>query len=186
MSEEKGTIELTRLRGGHRDLWRAYTVLLDGVPAGKIRQGQQLQLRVPAGPHEIAMKLDRASSPPSRADVRIGQTAYFGCAPNGDAATMAAQYVNAPETFISLWASPEPVLPGAAVQPTPAARRMVRWLIMFALSCLLIVGTLIWRAATAAPVASGFLLDIGVLGAVISITCSGAITMARTDGKSSR
>ena len=57
MNCEMGAIEVTRTRGGRHDLWRAYTVLLDGVPAGKIRQGQRLQLHVAAGPHEIALKL---------------------------------------------------------------------------------------------------------------------------------
>ena len=185
MNPEMGTIELTRLRGG-RDRWRAYIVLLDGVPAGKIRQGQRLHLRAPVGPHEVALKLDRASSPPSRADARPGQTAYFGCGPNGDAATMAAQYASSPETFISLWASPGPVPPGTATQPTPAGRRMGRWLIAFALSCLLIVGTVTWRAATAAPAASVILLDVGVVGALISIICSRVITIARTDRTSRR
>jgi len=43
---------------------RALSVLVDGEEAGKVRHGESCDIEVPAGVHEVQMKLDWGTSPP--------------------------------------------------------------------------------------------------------------------------
>jgi len=45
------------------DRLRAYTVLINGVPSGTVKQGEGLEWNLPPGDHRIQMQLDWATSP---------------------------------------------------------------------------------------------------------------------------
>lgn len=47
---------------GRRDRLRSYAILLDGVVAGKIKEGETRDLQVPAGAHCLRVKCDWAGS----------------------------------------------------------------------------------------------------------------------------
>jgi hypothetical protein len=101
MAEREGTIELTRVQGGRRDLLRSYTVLIDEVPAGKIGRGQTLRLTVPEGPHQLRLKIDWCSSPAVTADVDAGTLTCFTCAPGKSFVFVAVTF--GAKHYISLW-----------------------------------------------------------------------------------
>jgi len=45
------------------DRLRAYTLLVDGVARGAVRQGETLDFELPPGPCRVQMKIDWATSP---------------------------------------------------------------------------------------------------------------------------
>jgi len=47
-----------RRDSGYADYLRAYEVVLDGNVIGKIKNGQELELNVPSGQHELYLKID--------------------------------------------------------------------------------------------------------------------------------
>jgi len=106
---ECGTIQLSRVQGGYRDMLRRYTVLVDDAPAGRIGRGQTLRLDVPPGAHRLQLKISWCTSPSLTAEVESGKSVYFTCSPGGDASdALAAVTVNA-GSYIALWQTPDPV-----------------------------------------------------------------------------
>ncbi|WP_329116649.1 hypothetical protein [Streptomyces sp. NBC_01465] len=102
----QGTIELTRVPDGYRDFLRSYTVLVDEVPAGRIRRGQTLNLQVPAGTHQLRLTIAWCSSPAMTVDIDAGTPAYFACAP-GDQPSAITAVTSGANDYISLWRTAE-------------------------------------------------------------------------------
>jgi len=66
-------IVLRRERGGTRDIFRSYQVMIDGEMAAKLKRGQTVTLPIPADPHEIFVRIDLCRSPSVEVDARPGQ-----------------------------------------------------------------------------------------------------------------
>ena len=56
-------LRLHRERAAWADIFRAYTLLVDGEPRGTINQGDTLEIDLPPGDHRVQMKIDWATSP---------------------------------------------------------------------------------------------------------------------------
>jgi hypothetical protein len=75
-------VEIERDANLWRDRLRAYRVLIDGTPAGKVQWGSTWKLAVPPGSHRMRLAMDWARSPEVDFDVQPGETACFRCGPN--------------------------------------------------------------------------------------------------------
>lgn len=102
----QGAIELTRVQDGYQDFLRSYTVLIDEVPAGKIRRGQTLHLMVPAGTHQLRLTIAWCSSLSVTADIDAGTLTYFVCAPGSQPSAITAVTAGAND-YIAVWRTPE-------------------------------------------------------------------------------
>jgi hypothetical protein len=87
MTDGSATIHLERQPGGWVDRARAYTLLVDGREMGQVKAGEALDAEVPAGAHEVQLKIDWARSLPQTLDLGSGETANFSCAPNANPLT---------------------------------------------------------------------------------------------------
>jgi hypothetical protein len=74
------------------NLWidraRAYKVVVDGQPIGDIRRGESKTFDVPAGAHEVNMKIDWALSPVVALDLPEGGSARLECGPRANILTL--------------------------------------------------------------------------------------------------
>ena len=75
-------IHVDREPGGYTDRARAYKVLIDGEERGTVKHGEGVEVEVPAGSHEVQMKVDWATSPALEVTLGEGERAEFRCAPN--------------------------------------------------------------------------------------------------------
>jgi|SRR5215469_18102852 len=82
---DSATIVLRRERGGYRDFLRSYEVMVDGKMAAKIKRGQTVTLPIPAGQHEIFLRIDWCRSPSVEVDARSGEVIKMSCEPAGKA-----------------------------------------------------------------------------------------------------
>jgi hypothetical protein len=97
------TIVLRRERGGYRDFLRSYQVMVDGKMAAKIKRGQTLTLPIPAGQHEIFLRIDWCRSPSVEVDAQPGQVIEMSCEPAGSATEgLGAVLGQATESYIRL------------------------------------------------------------------------------------
>jgi hypothetical protein len=74
---------LSRAKGGRRDLFRAYKVLVDDDEVGTIKRGQRLELPVAAGRHVLRLTIDWCSSRPLQLELSAGESVEVTCAPAG-------------------------------------------------------------------------------------------------------
>lgn len=56
-------VSLYRERVAWADIFRAYTLLVDGVARGTVKQGETLEIELSPGDHRLQMKIDWATSP---------------------------------------------------------------------------------------------------------------------------
>ncbi|MGO8870585.1 MAG: DUF4190 domain-containing protein [Acidimicrobiales bacterium] len=84
---EQATLRLTRHPARWRDRSRSYKVVIDDAVIGKIRNGETADFRIPAGRHEVAIKLDWARSNASTLKLGAGELAHFECEPAGSSLT---------------------------------------------------------------------------------------------------
>ena len=98
----QGTIVLSRARGGYRDMFRPYLVLIDDIEIGRIKRGQTLRFDVPAGAHRLQLKIDWCTSAPLIAEVEAGQAISFVCAPGGSPVGAIAAVTAGADEYISL------------------------------------------------------------------------------------
>jgi hypothetical protein len=96
------TIVISRKRGGWRDRARSYLVMLDDQEAAKIRHGQRIELPVPAGQHELFLKIAWCQSRSFTFDARPGEAVEFQCEPGGSAAAALGQVLADTDTYIRL------------------------------------------------------------------------------------
>jgi hypothetical protein len=69
-------LEISR-DSGYADRARSYTVVIDGIAVGKVRNGETKQFEVSAGDHELRMKIDWCGSRPIHFSVPEGGVASF-------------------------------------------------------------------------------------------------------------
>jgi hypothetical protein len=97
------TIVLRRERGSYRDFMRSYQVIVDGEMAAKIKRGQTLTLPIPAGRHEIFIRIDWCRSPVLEVDAGSGQVIEMSCEPAGSSTEgLGAVIGQATESYIRL------------------------------------------------------------------------------------
>jgi hypothetical protein len=96
------TIVITRKRGGWRDRARSYLVMVDGRPAAKIRHGQRVELPVPAGQHELFLKIAWCRSRSFTFDARPEQAVEFRCEPGGPPSAGLRQVLADTDAYIRL------------------------------------------------------------------------------------
>jgi len=75
-------VEVARVRGGGRDLLRAYRVLIDEQVVGRLRRGETGRFDVPAGKHSVRIKIDWSGSPTVFVDVAEAQLVRLRCGPS--------------------------------------------------------------------------------------------------------
>jgi len=80
-----GTIRINRLRASWRDTGRAYQALVDETPAGKVGDGQSIDLAISLGQHEVKMKVDWRYSNRVVVWVDSSRVTLMECAPDTDA-----------------------------------------------------------------------------------------------------
>ncbi|MHA6765718.1 hypothetical protein [Streptacidiphilus sp. PAMC 29251] len=150
MAAGQGTIELTRVQDGYQDFLRSYTVLIDEVPAGKIRRGQTLHLKVPAGTHELRLTIAWCSSPLMTADIDADTLTYFVCAPGNQPSAITAVTAGAND-YIALWRTPETAAIPARTRIDPLTRFRLGIAFAFFGGALTLIGAGIWHLTGAAP-----------------------------------
>jgi hypothetical protein len=96
------TIVISRKRGGWRDWARSYLVMLDDQDVGKIKRGERLELPVPAGPHELFLKIDWCQSRSFTFDARQGEAVEFLCEPGGTPSAGLRQVLSDTDAYIKL------------------------------------------------------------------------------------
>lgn len=79
------TIVISRKRGGSRDWFRSYAVMVDGNLVGKVKRGQRVELPVSHGRHELFLKIDWCTSRSITFGVQPGAVIEFFCEPGGPA-----------------------------------------------------------------------------------------------------
>ena len=80
------TLVLARSKA-YVDKVRAYKIMLDGQEIGRIKEGTEESLTIPAGSHELQLKIDMAMSPVVRFDAADGQVVKFTCKPKPNTLT---------------------------------------------------------------------------------------------------
>ena len=100
---DTGTIVLTRVPGGYRDLIRRYRVLVDGVTAGWIGRGDTVRIEAPVGGHEVQLKIDWCSSTPQWIAVLPASECHLACAPGGDGSQALVAVTVGSNQYIQLW-----------------------------------------------------------------------------------
>lgn len=80
---DHATLRLTRNPARWRDRTRSYKVVIDDTVIGKIHNGETAGFKVPAGQHEVAIKLDWARSNASSLELGADELARFECEPAG-------------------------------------------------------------------------------------------------------
>jgi len=120
---ETATLRITRSPVPWRDRFRSYRVLVDGAAVGTIRNGQTADFSVPAGEHDVRLKLDWTGSKPSNFDVGVGEVAHFECKPAGSSLTSFFDVLAAlgehKRPWIALHQVPNEVAPLGDLTPGP-------------------------------------------------------------------
>lgn len=167
MQDEQGIIVLSRVRGGYRDVLRRYRVVLDGSDVGLIGRGERLRFEVPAGRHQLQLKIDWCASPLITTEVLQGQEVCFSCAPGGGPAEALQAATEDSQQYIELRQVPA----GTVVLTPPLAPRaklrLVCALVGFA-SMVSVLGAGLWHAADAASHTADVVIAAGLVGFLIS------------------
>jgi hypothetical protein len=76
--------------------------MVDGQQAAKIKHGQRIELPVPAGPHELFLKIDWCQSRSFTFDARPAETVEFRDEPGGPPSAGLRQVVADTDQYIKL------------------------------------------------------------------------------------
>jgi hypothetical protein len=101
MTTGEGRITVAR-GGAYVDKARAYKVMLDGTEVGRVKDGKTESFSVPAGAHELNLKVDWATSPTMRFDVAPGEEVRFACRPAGNPFTALLYSLFARKKYLKL------------------------------------------------------------------------------------
>jgi hypothetical protein len=74
-----GRITVKRLPRPYGDLFRSYGIEIDGVHVGSIQRGKAHSFEVPAGHHDVQLKIDFCSSPMVDLELGAGEDARLEC-----------------------------------------------------------------------------------------------------------
>jgi len=96
------TIVISRKRGGWRDRARSYLVMVDDREVAKIRHGQRVEVPIPAGQHELFLKIAWCSSRSFAFDARAGEAVEFHCEAGGSSASALGQVLADTDAYIKL------------------------------------------------------------------------------------
>ncbi|MGH1553752.1 hypothetical protein ACRAWF_22540 [Streptomyces sp. L7] len=97
-----GTVVLSRVRGGYRDMLRGYDVLIDDTRVGSIRRGKTVRFRSAARRTPAPAEDRLVQQPALTVLVEEGGTAGFLCAPGGDASDALAAVSVGKDDYITL------------------------------------------------------------------------------------
>jgi hypothetical protein len=101
-TESIATIAVQRTDKPWPDRLRRYAVVIDGTVAGNLRRGESVEVPVPAGRHEVRLKIDWCSSPSVAVDVMpAGRADLAGESIGGFRAFIAM--VIQPHSYLRLW-----------------------------------------------------------------------------------
>ncbi|MFC1442704.1 hypothetical protein ABUW04_31070 [Streptacidiphilus sp. N1-10] len=163
----RGSIVLSRDRGGYRDVLRRYAVLVDGVQVGLIGRGQTLRLAVAAGEHRLQLKIDWCSSVPLTAVVEAGEDVCFVCAPGGGAAEAVGAVTAGMDAYITLRQAKD--VPAVVSAPLSwAARFRLGAAFGFFGGALVLVGAGVWHLTGVAPGADN---AVGLASLLFTLAC---------------
>ncbi|MET7479480.1 hypothetical protein ABZT17_34670 [Streptomyces sp. NPDC005648] len=158
------------MRGGGRDALRGYAVLIDGAQAGSIRRGQTLRFDVPAGTHQLQLKIDWCTSRALSTLVEEGGTVRFICAPGGDASEGLAAVGDGGGSYITLRQAR--TSESTVMARTPMGRRarlLVGAAIGFLAGGVTLFGALIWHWTGLAPKADTAVAGVGLALTLVSM-----------------
>jgi hypothetical protein len=82
---EHGTIVVRRPRGIWRYILRRYEVEVDGVVRGSVARDAQIEIELPAGPHDVRAAIDWSGSPVLPVEVKPGRPVTLQVEPAGNA-----------------------------------------------------------------------------------------------------
>ena len=101
MAAGEGRVTITR-GTAYVDRARAYKIMLDGQEVGRIKNNTTETISVPAGSHELFLKVDWASSPVQSFDVTPGGEVRFVCHPTANAFFALIQSILSRKNYITL------------------------------------------------------------------------------------
>jgi hypothetical protein len=96
------TVVISRERGGWRDRFRSYVVMIDEKEAGQVRRGQRLAIPVTSGHHQIFLKIDWCKSATLELDAGPREVIELSCAPGGTAGSGLSDVVARTDAYITL------------------------------------------------------------------------------------
>jgi hypothetical protein len=102
LADSNARIVLTRERGGWRDRFRGYAVMIDEKEVGKVRRGERHEFAVTPGHHRIFLKVDWCKSPTLEVDAEPHDVIQMSCAPGGSALAGPGAVVGNIDSYISL------------------------------------------------------------------------------------
>lgn len=78
------TVTVARPRGGYRDRWRKYAIVVDGREVGALKRDSEMTVEVPSD-REVSVRavIDWTGSPTWRGQLTEGEHARFEVAPKG-------------------------------------------------------------------------------------------------------
>ena len=79
------TLALRRLKGGGRDLARAYRILVDDQEVGRLKRGESARFPLSAGRHDVQVAVDWKRSARFEVSGDGGGTVSFRCRPRRSA-----------------------------------------------------------------------------------------------------
>ncbi|TDT95976.1 hypothetical protein EDD99_7818 [Streptomyces sp. 846.5] len=158
---------LSRAKGGYRDVFRRYRVIIDDTQVGLIGRGQTLRFDVPAGAHQLQLKIDWCSSAPLTAVVEAGEAVCFVCAPGDEMSEALNSVTAAKNDYIILQPTTEP--PDVVSTPqSRAARFRLATAFGFFGGCLTLIGAWIWHFTGVAPGADN---TVGLVSLLVTLAC---------------
>ncbi|HEU5426192.1 MAG TPA: hypothetical protein VFU74_04940 [Actinocrinis sp.] len=159
-------IVVTRARGGARDQLRKYRVLVDGIEVGRVGQGETLSHEATEGEHTVQLKIDWGASAAYRFTLSSDESAYFACAPGGNAPLYAVTAGR--DEYIELAPAAGPVEPWD-VPGQLRSQRPVGLAVTFFGGGALLIGGVIWhltglaKKADAVVTITGFFLTLAAM-----------------------
>ncbi|MFF2996985.1 hypothetical protein ACFVTC_20880 [Streptomyces sp. NPDC057950] len=164
----QGTIELTRVQDGYQDFLRSYTVLIDEVPVGKVRRGQTVHLKVPAGTRQLRLTIAWCSSLSVTAEFDAGKLISFTCAPGSQPSAITAVTAGAND-YIAVWRTPEAAAIPARNRIDALTRFRLGIAFAFCGGALTLIGAGIWHLTGAAPGADNVVTGVSLAITVASM-----------------
>ncbi|MGW3105337.1 hypothetical protein [Streptomyces sp. NPDC001100] len=163
-----GTVVLSRVRGGCRDMLRGYDVLIDDTRVGSIRRGKTVRFEVPPGEHRLQLKIAWCSSRPFIVLVEEGGTASFMCAPSGEAFDALAAVSVGKDDYITLQQTSEPIVMAKTPMDRGARLSLATAFGVFGGGVMLTVA-LIWHYTGVAPKADNAVADVSLVVTLVSV-----------------
>ncbi len=101
-ADNDAVVVITRGRGGWRDRFRSYVVMIDENDAGSVRRGERLEIPVAPGHHQIFLKIDWCRSPTIELDAGPDDVIEMSCAPAASAGSALNDVARGTDAYIKL------------------------------------------------------------------------------------